>query len=117
MSAPEALIGPGGVSDSWLAQKSNVKNIFDAFRIAKPAYKALAPVPLVDLSEAQMCSQALWESAVTFLVREYVIKTGTHKGKVLKFTNVLNYLRSAMRICEDICWQRGARPVFWSCLV
>ena len=75
MSAPEALIGAGGVSDSWLAQKSNVKNIFNDFRLAKPAYTALAPVPLVQLSEAQMCCAALWESAATFLVREYKIKS------------------------------------------
>ena len=65
---PEALIGAGGVSDSWLAQKSNVKNIFNDFRLAKPAYTALAPVPLVQLSEAQMCCAALWESAATFLL-------------------------------------------------
>ena len=116
MSAPEALIGAGGVSDSWLAQKSNVKNIFNDFRLAKPAYTALAPVPLVQLSEAQMCCAALWESAATFLVREYKIKSGAHKGALLKFTNVLNYLRSAMRVCEDVCKSRGARPVFWSCL-
>ena len=70
------MIGAGGglgVSDSWLAQKSNVKNIFNDFRLAKPAYTALAPVPLVQLFEAQMCCAALWESAATFLVREYKI--------------------------------------------
>ena len=97
------------MSDSWLAQKSNVKNIFNDFRLAKPAYTALAPVPLVQLSEAQMCCAALWESAATFLVREYKIKSGVHKGALLKFTNVLNYLRSAMRICEDVCKHQTAR--------
>ena len=112
----EPLIGAGGVSDSWLSQKSNVKKIFDAFRIAKPEYKVLAPVPLIQLSAAQMCSRQLWESAVTFLVREYKITTGEHAGQALRHTNVLNYLRSAMRICEDICKQRGARQSFWSCL-
>jgi hypothetical protein len=115
--AAEPLIGSGGVSDSWLQQKSNVKNIFEAFRTAKDAYTTLAPVPLIELSNAQMTSRALWESAATFLVREYVIKPGPHKGALLKFTNVLNYLRSVMRVCEDICRQRsGARPVFFSCL-
>ena len=115
--AAEPLIGSGGVSDSWLQQKSNVKNIFEAFRTAKDAYSTLAPVPLIELSDAQMTSRALWESAATFLVREYVIKSGAHKGLLLKFTNVLNYLRSVMRVCEDICRQRnGARPVFFSCL-
>ena len=116
--ASESLIGSGGVSDSWLQQKSNVKNIFEVFRTAKAAYTTLAPVPLLQLSDAQITCRALWESAATYIVREYVIKSGPHKGALLKFTNVLNYLRSAMRICEDICRLRngGARLVFFSCL-
>ena len=108
--AEATLIGAGGVSDSWLSQKANVKNIFEAFRTAKASYTKLAPVPLLQLSEAQMCSQALWQSAATYLVREYVIKTGPQerRGQQLKFTNVLNYLRSAMRICEDTCKSSAA---------
>jgi hypothetical protein len=111
-------IGSAGVSDSWLSQKANIDRIFDRFRSANVAYGQVAPVTLVQLSDVQARNRTLWESLATYLVREYKIDRGEHKGSPLKFTNVLNYLRSAMRTVEKNL-QANASPelsAFFSCL-
>ena len=115
MSEP---LGAGGVSESWLSQKRNVKRIFKKFRHAKVEYSQLAPRSLGKLTEAQVANRALWESLATYLVREYKIHAGEFKGKALKFINVLNYLRSAMRITESRLRTTAGSALreFFSCL-
>ena len=114
----DAPLGAGGVSDSWLGQKKNVSRIFDLFRAFKPEWVALAPVPLHQLTEAHVRNRSLWEALTTFLVRDYLIHVGEFKGGKLKFRNVLNYLRSAMRTIEGLLQATAgaATREFFSCL-
>ena len=116
--AQAETIGSHGVSESWLNQKANVVRIFDLFRNGNVTYGQVAPVPLVQLSDVQARNRTLWESLATYLVREYKIDRGEHRGKPLKFTNVLNYLRSAMRTVEKNLQANASAALreFFSCL-
>ena len=54
------------------------------------------PEPFAQLDEAVVCAQELHENWVGWLMRDWVIEEGAHKGESLALGTVLDYMSALM---------------------
>jgi len=73
--------------------------MFDTkFRTWNDELRVKYPKPFAQLGEAVLCATELYEDWAGWMMRDWVIEEGTHKGESLALGSVLDYL-SALMAC------------------
>ena len=76
---------------------SGVAKMFDTkFRTWSDELQVKYPKPFAQLDEAVVCAKELYENWVGWLMRDWVIEEGTHKGESLALGTVLDYMSALM---------------------
>ena len=114
MAGASAVAG----SESWTSAMSGATKMFDTKLRTIGQQQVKYPEPFAQLDEAVVCAQELHENWVGWLMRDWVIEEGAHKGESLALGTVLDYMSALMGCAVRLYKATGAdaSKLFLTCV-